>query len=349
MATDVVTRGHGDAETRGLRDDTASVERVTASPRLPLSASGRVGAKAWIAFGLVCLVWGTTYLAIAIAIETLPTFLFSGTRFAAAGLILMVIRLAMGDPLPKTRAEWLNLALIGILMLGAGNVAVVWAEHHVASGFAALLVATSPFWMALMETFRRQGERVNTRIVIGMFIGFSGVALLVLPYLEGTFQKGFLMGVLVLQLGSIAWNFGSIRSKYYPPKTSALMSAALQMLCGGIFVASIGLVRGEASQFHFNTRTLLAFLYLMIFGSIIAYSAYVYALSKLRTSIVSLYAYINPAVAVFLGWLILDEPFGVREFIAMLVIFAGVALVQTARSTKAPLASPAASTPRLAR
>jgi drug/metabolite transporter (DMT)-like permease len=121
------------------------------------------------------------------------------------------------------------------------------------------------------------------------------------------------------------------------------------MLCGGIFVAIIGLLRGEASQFHFNTRTLLAFLYLMIFGSIVAYSAYVYALSKLRTSIVSLYAYINPAVAVFLGWLILDEPFGVREFIAMLVIFAGVALVQTAPSTNVPLAAPTSPSPRLAR
>jgi drug/metabolite transporter (DMT)-like permease len=297
-----------------------------------VSKSGGPGAKAWIAFATVCLVWGTTYLAIAIAIETLPTFLFPGARFTLAGLILMALRLAVGDSLPRRRSEWLNLALIGVLMVGVGNVAVVYAEHHVSSGFAALLVATSPFWMALMETFRKTGERVNVRKAMGMLVGFSGVVLLVAPYLNGTFSTGFFWGVVALQLGSIAWNFGSIRSKYHAPRTTALMSAALQMLCGGIFVGLIGLVRGEAASFTFTLRTFLAFVYLLVFGSILAYSAYVYALSKLRTSVTSLYAFINPAVAVFLGWLILQEPFGWRELIAMLVIFAGVALVQTAPS-----------------
>jgi drug/metabolite transporter (DMT)-like permease len=298
------------------------------------ATSGGPGGKAWIAFATVCVVWGTTYLAIAIAIETLPTFLFPGVRFTLAGLILMALRLSAGDSLPRRRAEWLNLALIGVLMVGVGNVAVVYAEHHVSSGFAALLVATSPFWMALMETFRKTGERVNLRKALGMLVGFSGVALLVAPYLNGTFSTGFFWGVVALQLGSIAWNFGSIRSKYHAPRTTALMSAALQMLCGGIFVGLIGLLRGEAASFTFNLRTFLAFAYLVVFGSILAYSAYVYALSKLRTSVTSLYAFINPAVAVFLGWLILQEPFGWREFIAMLVIFAGVALVQTAPAQK---------------
>lgn len=290
--------------------------------------------KAWIAFATVCLVWGTTYLAIAIAIETLPTFLFAGTRFTIAGLILMTIRLLMGDRLPRTSAEWLNLAVIGILMVGVGNVAVIFAEHHVSSGFTALLVATSPFWMALMESFRKTGERVDTRKVVGMTIGFVGVGLLVAPQLQENFNRYFLLGVLALQAGSIAWNFGSIRSKYHAPRTSALMSAALQMLCGGVLVLIIGSVKGEWGQFHFNGKTFAAYAYLVVFGSIVAYGAYVYALSKLRTSITSLYAFINPAVAVFLGWLVLSEPFGWREFIAMLVIFAGVALVQTAPPTR---------------
>lgn len=291
---------------------------------------------AWAAFVIVCLVWGTTYLAIRVAIETLPTFLFPGIRFTAAGLILMTIRLAMGDRLPRSRGEWLNLALIGGLMIGVGNVAVVWAEHSVTSGFAALLVATAPFWMAAMESLRASGERVNRSKVAGMAVGFSGVVLLVLPELTGSkFDLRFLLGVLALQAGTIAWNFGSIRSKYHPPRTSPLMSAALQMLLGGVMVGVVGLARGEAAVFRFNGRTLAAFLYLMVFGSIVAYGAYVYALAHLKTSTVSLYAYFNPAVAVYLGWLILDEPLGWNAILAMVVILTGMAIVQRA-NVKAP-------------
>jgi drug/metabolite transporter (DMT)-like permease len=301
---------------------------------------------AYLAFFTVCFVWGTTYLAIRVAIETLPVFLFPGLRFTIAGLILMAIRLAMKDPFPRTAAEWGNLALIGALMVGVGNVAVVWAEHSVTSGFAALLVATAPFWMALMESVRASGERTSPRKVAGMAIGFAGVVILVAPELSGSkFDLGFLLGVLALQAGTIAWNFGSIRSKYHAPKTSPLMSAALQMILGGAMVALIGLLAGDAAHFRFNARTLAAFLYLVVFGSIIAYGAYVYALSHLKTSTVSLYAYVNPAVAVFLGWLILDEPLGWNAIAAMAVIFAGVALVQSGRKKAAgePVAPPAVS------
>ena len=287
---------------------------------------------AYLAFFTVCFVWGTTYLAIRVAIETLPVFLFPGLRFTIAGLILMTVRLAMKDPLPRTAPEWGNLALIGALMIGVGNVAVVWAEHFVTSGFAALLVATAPFWMALMESFRATGERANARKVGGMAIGFAGVVILVAPELSGSkFDLRFLLGVLALQAGTIAWNFGSIRSKYHAPKTSPLMSAALQMILGGGMVALIGLANGDAAHFRFTPRTLGAFLYLVVFGSIVAYGAYVYALSHLKTSTVSLYAYVNPAVAVFLGWLILDEPLGWNAIAAMIVIFAGMALVHTGR------------------
>ncbi len=292
---------------------------------------------AYLAFFAVCFVWGTTYLAIRVAIETLPVFLFPGLRFTIAGLILMTIRLAMKDPLPRTAPEWWNLALIGALMVGVGNVAVVWAEHSVTSGFAALLVATAPFWMAFMESFRASGERVGARKVAGMAVGFAGVILLVAPELTGSkFDLRFLLGVLALQGGTIAWNFGSIRSKYHAPRTSPLMSAALQMLLGGSMVTLVGLANGDAARFHFNGRTLAAFLYLVVFGSIVAYGSYVYALSHLKTSTVSLYAYVNPAVAVFLGWLILDEPLGWSSLGAMIVIFAGMALVHSGRERPAP-------------
>lgn len=289
-------------------------------------------ALAYTAFALVCTVWGTTYLAIAVAIETLPTFLFAGVRFTLAGLILLALCAMRGQRIPRARSEWINAGIVGLLMVGVGNIAVVFAEHHVPSGFAALLVATSPFWMAILEYFRRNHEALTVRKKVGMIIGFSGVALLVSPALRtpGGIHLWFLLGVLAIQLGSIAWNIGSVRSKYHPVDAPPLVAAAMQMLTGGVVVGLIGVFRGEIPDFYFTPRTLAAFLYLMVFGSIVAYGAYVYALAKLPTSTVSLYAYVNPAVAVVLGWLVLDEPLGWNEAIAMFVILSGVALVQTA-------------------
>ncbi len=286
---------------------------------------------AYVAFATVCVLWGTTYLGIAIAIETLPTFLFAGTRYTAAGVILLTISLLAGQRLPERRSDWLNLALIGLLLVGVGNLAVVWAEHFLPSSFAALLVALAPFWMAILESLRTDGERLTPRKLTGLIIGFAGVAILVAPRLRGgTLAASFLLGVGALQCGSIAWNLGSIRSKYHLSKTlSPLIAASLQMISGGVVLSVIGLSRGEAARFEFSNRSLLAFLYLMIFGSIVAYAAYVYALSHLKTSLVSTYAYVNPVVAVILGWLVLHEPIGWNVAPAMVVIFSGVALVQT--------------------
>ncbi|HUF16746.1 MAG TPA: EamA family transporter [Thermoanaerobaculia bacterium] len=293
---------------------------------------------AYIAFGIVCFVWGTTYLGIAIAIETLPTFLFAGSRFTIGGAILLILALLRGQKLPSRKSDWVNLAIIGALMVGVGNIAVVWAEHHMSSGFAALLVATSPLWMSTLETFRKTGERVNLRKGLGMLIGFGGVGVLVAPELEiGDLNTKLLLGVIALQLGSIAWNLGSIRSKYHLSRDlSPIVSAALQMMLGGVLVTAIGFALGESSQFYFSTRSLIAYLYLLIFGSVLAYGAYVYALSKLKTSTTSLYAYINPLVAVFLGWLVLSEPLGWNAFLAMAIIFSGVALVQTGQKSRVP-------------
>jgi drug/metabolite transporter (DMT)-like permease len=284
---------------------------------------------AYTAFGIVCFVWGTTYLAIAVAIETLPSILFPGLRFTIAGLILLGVRLAQGAPLPKQRRDWLNLIWIGILMVGTGNVCVVWAEHHVTSGFAALLVGGSPFAMALLER-ARGGERFSRHKLIGLVIGFTGLVILVAPEITGgKFDLMFLLGVLAIQVGTVGWNWGSIVSKYHVSKDiDPIMSASLQMLFGGLVVSAVGLLHGEAAQLHFTARTLAAFLYLVVFGSILTYGAYVYALSKLPTSTTSLYAYINPVVALFLGWLILDEPIGWNGIIGMVVIFTGVAFVQ---------------------
>lgn len=296
---------------------------------------------AYAAFAIVCVVWGTTYLAIAIAIETLPTFLFAGTRFAIAGALLLAICRFRGEKLPASRAQWANLALIGFLMVGVGNVAVIYAEHAMPSGLAALLVATSPFWMATLESFRASGERITARKLAGMVVGFAGVALLVAPEVApGSFNKAFLLGVIAIQIGCLGWDYGSIRAKYHPIRVSPLVSAGVQMLTGGLMVTALGLATGEASAFVFNTRTFTAYVYLIFFGSMLAYGAYVYALSKLRTSTVALYAYVNPAIAVLLGWLVLDEPLGIRSLIAMIVILGGVALVQSGKSPKSTVIRP---------
>jgi drug/metabolite transporter (DMT)-like permease len=299
-------------------------------------------ALAYAAFAIVCTVWGTTYLAIAVAIETIPPLLLTGIRFTLAGAIMLGIAKLRGEQIPFDRKTLAHLALIGFLMVGVGNLAVVWAEQWVPSGMAALLVATAPFWMALIESFRTHGERVNARSVIGMIIGFLGVAMLVTPGGSGSaWGTGLIIGALVIQVGSIGWQLGSAHGKYNLKHVPLLSSAALQMLFGGLIVGVVGLGIGEAARFSLSPRTFAALAYLTIFGSILAYSAYVFALAHMRTTHSSLYAYINPVVAMILGWLILNEPLTPVAILAMLVILGGVALVQSSGWKKAPAAEPA--------
>lgn len=291
---------------------------------------------AYVAFAIVCVVWGTTYLGIRIALETVPPFLLTGTRFVLAGLILLAISRFRGDAIPRDFRTLAHLAFVGFLLVCVGNLAVVWAEQWVPSGLAALLVATAPFWMAIIEAFRAGGERAGRRGVIGMLIGFAGVAMLVAPGggAGATWSSAFLLGALAIQIGGIGWQYGSAHSKYRLGAVPPLASAALQMLFGGIIVTVAGLVIGEGPHFTLTPRTFAAMAYLTLFGSLLAYSAYVFALAHMRTTHTSLYAYVNPVVAVFLGWLILDEPLTWMSVVAMVVILAGVALVQTAEPSK---------------
>ena len=299
-------------------------------------------AAAYVAFAIVCIVWGTTYLFIRIALDTIPPLLLTGSRFTVAGLIMLLIAKLRGETIPRDMRTLANLTLIGFLMVGVGNLAVVWAEQWVPSGLAALLVATAPFWMAIIEAFRSGGERLDLRSGLGMLIGFVGVAMLVTPRgAGGTWSLYFLLGAIAIQIGGICWQLGSAHGKYNLRHVPLLASAALQMLSGGIIVTIAGFLIGEGPRFVLTPRTFGALLYLTIFGSIIAYSAYVFALAHMRTTHTSLYAYVNPVVAVFLGWLILDEPLTWVSIVAMIVILAGVALVQTSKG-KDTVAIPAA-------
>jgi drug/metabolite transporter (DMT)-like permease len=216
---------------------------------------------------------------------------------------------------------------------------VVWAEQWVPSGLAALLVATAPFWMAIIELFRTGGERMDLRSGIGMAIGFLGVALLVTPRGSGgAWSVGFVLGALAIQVGGICWQLGSAHGKYNLRHVPLMASAALQMLFGGVIVTVVGLLIGEAPRFVLTPRTFGALAYLTLFGSVLAYSAYVFALAHMRTTHTALYAYVNPVVAVFLGWLILSEPLTPLSVVAMVVILAGVALVQSSGAKAAAVA-----------
>jgi len=292
-------------------------------------------ALAYAAFAAVCIVWGTTYLAIRVAVTTMTPFLLTGARYLFAGVVLFIVASLHGDPIPRSRRVLGDLVLCGVLMVAIGNLSVVWAEQWVPSGFAALFVGTAPFWATLIELLRRSGERLELRRGIGMLIGFLGVAMLVTPRGAGkAFDARFVIGAMVIQAGCIAWQYGTIRGKYALAEVPPLMSSALQMLAGGLVVTLAGVALGELPRFHATPRTFAALAYLSIFGSVLAYTSYVYAARHLRTTNMSLYAYVNPVVAVILGWLVLHEELTWVSVTAMVVILGGVAMVQSGRGAR---------------
>ncbi len=298
-------------------------------------------ALAYAAFATVCIVWGTTYLAIRVAVETIPPFLLTAIRFTVAGAVMMGVAAWRGERFPRDVRTLANLVVVGFLMVGVGNFSVIWAEQWVPSGFAALFVASAPFWMAIIEAFRSGGERIDMQGGLGMLLGLSGVAMLVTPGGAGAvWDVHFVLGALAIQLGSLCWQLGSVRGKYHLKHVPLMASASLQMLFGGIIVGIVGIAIGEPSRFVITPRTFAALAYLTFFGSIIAYSAYVYALAHIRTTKMSLYAYINPVVAVILGWLILREELTWISIVAMIIILGGVALVQTAGMRRRTLEVP---------
>jgi len=287
--------------------------------------------KAYAAWGAVCLFWGTTYLAIRIGVRTLPPALFAGTRFFVAGLVFLAYLKIRGVPLPNRR-DLLNIAIVGILLLVTANGCVVWAEQWVPSGLAALIVATLPFWVSGLEALLPSGNRLNVFKVLGIVIGFFGLVILLAPELKSSIDQVYLKGVLALLFAPLSWAMGSVYAKYHPVRTAPLMAAALQMVIAGIILMLIGVILHEVPRFDLNPEGLAALAYLAIFGSIIGYGSFIYALAKLPAAKVSMFAYVNPIIAVLLGWLILGEQLDWRVAIATAVILLGVVLVQSARA-----------------
>ena len=283
---------------------------------------------AYAAFVTVCIVWGTTYLAISVALETVPVLLVAGLRWFAAGVIMSAAMLASGRGLPNPRL-WAPLALLGVLMNIVGNGFVVYAQQFVASGLTAVLIATTPFWTALIERLLPSGERFTRRSLIGLATGFAGIVVLVWPEMThgGASGRSFLIGVIAIQLACVGWVVGTSYAKRHELGDNPFQSTALQMVFSGVMLLVAATAHGDWAQLSFTPRTLAAMAYLSIAGSLVAYSAYIYAIQHLPLQLVSLYAYINPIIAVALGTLLLNEPLSARVIVAAALVFAGTWIV----------------------
>ena len=289
-------------------------------------------AKVLAAFAAVYLVWGSTYLAIRVAIDTLPPLLMAGARFLLAGAALYAFMRLRGEPAPL-RKHWGTTAAIGALLLLLGNGGVVLAERTVPSGVVALLVAMVPLWMVLLEWLRPGGVRPSLRTVVGLVVGFAGMVLLVGPSGLGGEPVDPLGAGLVL-VGSLAWAAGSIYARGAALPKSALLATGMQMAWGGVWLTAAGLLAGEwrgLDPAEFTTRSLLAWGYLVVFGSLVGFTAYIWLLGATSAARVSTYAYVNPVVAVLLGWGLLGEPLSARVIAAAAVIIAAVAVITTGR------------------
>lgn len=284
--------------------------------------------KALIAWLLVCVFWGSTYLAIKIGVGVLPPFLFAGLRFAIAGGLLLVVALAFGDTLPRRAEDWRTSAIVGVFLLAGGNAFVVWSEQYTPSGVASVFVVTVALWMAFFDATIPGGtSRLTWQVILGLLAGFFGTALLVGANPREILTAD-LRGPIALTCASASWSLGSIYAKRHPTQSSSYMSAAIQMLAGGLTVTIVGSLLGEWGQWHLTGRGAAAIAYLVVFGSIVGYSAYSYALRHASATIVGTYAYVNPVIAVLLGWIILGEQISGRMIVAIALTLAAVVWIQ---------------------
>ena len=286
-------------------------------------------AKVLAAFAAVYVLWGSTYLAVRFAIETLPPLLMASARFFVAGGLMYAFLRLRGEAAPA-RVHWRAATVVGGLLLLGGNGGVVMAERTVPSGIVALLVAAVPLWMILLEWVRPGGTRPTLRTVVGLLVGFSGIVLLVGP---GALAGGGgidPVGVALVTIGSISWAAGSIYSRSANLPASPFMATAMEMLSAGVLLLAAGTLRGEWASVRpeaFSALSLLSLAYLVVFGSLVGFTAYIWLLGVSTPARVSTYAYVNPVVAVFLGWALAGEPVTPRVLVAAAVIVAAVAVI----------------------
>lgn len=290
------------------------------------------------AFAAVYIFWGGTYLAIRFAVESIPPFLMAGTRLVIAGGGLYLWLRLRGEQKP-TFSHWKSATIVGFLLLLMGNGGVSWSEQFVPSGVAALIIAITPCWFVVFEWLTR-GVKPTKTIIGGLILGTAGIILLIDPVNLVGGDHVDLLGASVLMIATISWAWGSLFSRHADMPSSPLLGTAMEMLSGGILLLFLGMVTGELGRLDLSAITgtsLLSLSYLVIFGSLIAFSSYIWLLKVVRPSLVSTYAYVNPVIAVMLGWVLAGEALGGRILFATAIIVAAVALITTfnARRTQA--------------
>ncbi len=316
---------------------------------LPRSAghSGAHPTLTLLAYGAVYFIWGSTFFAMRIGIESIPALLVPAMRHLSVGLVFYPIFRIPSKEKP-TLSQWATCSVVGILLLAVGNGTVSWSEKFVPSGIAALLVSTVSLWMVLLDWVRPGGTRPASRVFVGLFLGFAGMVLLVGPRNLGGSDRVSPLATLALVLASLAWAYGSIYSKHHPLPNSPLLGVAMQCLAGGTALVIAAALSGELRGFHWaqvTTRSWIAIVYLAIFGSAIGFSAYVYLLKHSSATHVSTYAFVNPIVALFVGWSFGAEPLSLRTILASAIILAAVTLVITAPRKSPALADEALPAP----
>jgi drug/metabolite transporter (DMT)-like permease len=288
--------------------------------------------KLWLAFAAVFVIWGSTYLAIRYAVQTIPPYFMVGTRFLVSGVILFLWARWRGAPNP-TQREWRDGGIVGLLLLCGGNGAVAWAEQRVPSGITALLVASVPLWIVIIDWLRPRGKKPHLIVAIGLVVGLAGVGVLALPGAMSANGEVEAAGAVMLLFGSISWAAGSIYSRHGARPQSAEMATALQMILGSVALLLVAGVAGEFAQFRPSAVSLPSFLgwaYLVTFGGLVGFTAYIYLLGATTPAKATTYAYVNPVVAVFLGWAIAGEPIVPRTILAATIILIGVAMITIA-------------------
>lgn len=292
--------------------------------------------KIWLALLALYIVWGSTYLAIRFSVETIPPFLHASIRFLISGVILYSWRRMAGDT-PPTRGNWKSTAIVGTALLLGGNGLVALAEKTVPSGIAALMISTSPFWLVLFESFRTK-LKPNRQIILGLIVGFTGVFILIGPA-EITGGEGSVdrFGAFMLLLAPIFWSMGSIYARGADLPKSNLLGTGMEMLMGAVSLFVVSVITGELNGFSFaqvSTRSWLGLLYLITFGSLVGFVSYGWLLQNAPISLTSTYAYVNPMVAVFLGYFLAGEELSGRILIASIIIVGSVILINRARTVK---------------
>lgn len=295
--------------------------------------------KIWTALIALYIVWGSTYLAIRFAVETLPPFLHSGIRFLISGLILLIWRRMAGDPAP-TKRQWISTGIVGTALLLGGNGLVGWAEQRVPSGIAALMVSMSPLWLVLFEALRPNGVKPSWRGILGLLIGFGGVFLLIGPEnFNGASATQFdTLGTIALLFAALLWSIGSIFSKTADMPKSSLLATGMEMMAGAAALFIVSAASGELNGFSFasvSMRSWLGLIYLIFIGSLVGFVSYGWLLQNAPISLMSTYAYVNPVVAVFLGSWLAGEIITARILLAAGVIIGSVIVINSGRTLKA--------------